>query len=94
MIVPRTRLILWVSLIVLPFAALAGTMPSTLGVCAVAMRADSRTATARRNVHLALRHSASVFPADVATALTALSPSVAQRSATSRTAAAACVPVP
>ena len=34
MIVPRTRLILWVSLIVLPFAALAGTMPSTLGVCA------------------------------------------------------------
>ena len=37
MIVPRTRLILWVSLIVLPFAALAGTMPSTLGVCAVAI---------------------------------------------------------
>ena len=37
MIVPRTRLILWVSLIVLPFSALAGTMPSTLGICAVAI---------------------------------------------------------
>ena len=37
MIVPRTRLIVWVSLIVLPFAALAGTMPSTLGICAVAI---------------------------------------------------------
>ena len=35
MIVPRTRLILWIAMIVLPFAALAGTMPSTLGLCAV-----------------------------------------------------------
>ena len=39
MIVPRTRLILWVSLIVLPFAALAGTMPSALGVSAFAIGA-------------------------------------------------------
>ena len=39
MIVPRTRLILWVSLIVLPFAALAGTMPSALGVSALAIGA-------------------------------------------------------
>ena len=37
MIVPRTRLILWVSLIVLPFAALAGTMPSAIGVSAFAI---------------------------------------------------------
>ncbi len=39
MIVPRTRLILWVALIVLPFAALAGTMPSAIGVCAFAIGA-------------------------------------------------------
>ena len=37
MIVPRTRLILWVSLVVLPFAALAGTMPSALGVSTFAI---------------------------------------------------------
>ena len=37
MIVPRTRLILWVSMIVLPFAALAGTMPSAIGVSAFAI---------------------------------------------------------
>lgn len=37
MIAPRTRLILWVSLIVLPFAALAGTMPSAIGVSVFAI---------------------------------------------------------
>ena len=39
MIVPRTRLILWVALVVLPFAALAGTMPSALGISAFAIGA-------------------------------------------------------
>ena len=39
MIVPRTRLILWVSVIVLPFAALAGTMPAALSVSAFAIGA-------------------------------------------------------
>lgn len=37
MIVPRTRLILWVSLIVLPFAAVAGTTPSAMVVCGIAI---------------------------------------------------------
>ena len=35
MIVPRTRLILWVSLIVLPFAALAATLPAMAGFAAL-----------------------------------------------------------
>ena len=39
MIVPRTRLILWVALIVLPFAALGGAMPSALGISAAAIGA-------------------------------------------------------
>ncbi len=32
MLVPRTRLIVWVSFVVLPFAAIGGTMPSAFGV--------------------------------------------------------------
>lgn len=35
MIVPRTRLILWIALIVLPFAAVAATLPATAGFAAL-----------------------------------------------------------
>ena len=35
MIVPRTRLLLWIALIVLPFAAVAATVPGTTAIAAV-----------------------------------------------------------
>src|SRR5258708_33167521 len=35
MLVPRTRLLLWVSLVVLPFAALGATVPGAMVVAAV-----------------------------------------------------------
>ncbi len=35
MIVPRTRLILWIALIVLPFAAVAATLPAAAGIAAL-----------------------------------------------------------
>ncbi len=35
MLIPRTRLILWVALIVLPFAAVAATLPTTSGIAAI-----------------------------------------------------------
>jgi len=35
MLVPRNRLILWIAMIVLPFAALGGTIPSALGISAL-----------------------------------------------------------